>query len=143
MNDGLFERTHEIISRDRSETLRRRADDCNSFCIFASVYEVATELGHSLPKRATQVWKEWQALDESGLTNNGAVSPENAFLLVSILAERFGLEIKKVMGNRSFLDKVSLPGRVVDDKPDETKIEGKDAEKRYCITRSLLSNLAP
>lgn len=117
----LSQRTKQLISRDRLELMRARSDEKNTYCVFASMYEVALQIHEDrLPPRVEQAEREWLSFG-TGKEVEGGVSPEELFDTLVKLANFLDIKIRKIYSNPSALahflgDKVASANVLTRDK---------------------------
>src|SRR5579859_3700516 len=95
----------------RSEALRAWADENNTFCVFATVHELAGLLDESrtvsAPEEALSLYQ--QTVGQEG---NGALSPQHFFDVLDSYASSLGISIERVLANPYFLEKFNVPDSV-------------------------------
>lgn len=96
------------VERNRAEALRAWADENNSFCVFATLYELSALLDPSTPiPTPEEALEQYESLFGKG--TSGAVSPKDFFSTLTTFAEPLRMEISRIMANPSFIDKLEVP----------------------------------
>lgn len=105
----ITERTKAIIQQDRLDDIRSVADDENTFCFFASLYEIATlnKGTQAMPPRVEGVWAEH--LKRFPDLGEGSVPVSQTLEVLFKFNSEFGLTVKQILVNPSFLKHISIP----------------------------------
>lgn len=111
--DRLLERTKNILTIDRLALMRENADQQNTYCFFASMYEAAYHIhADKAPPRYKEAEEQWLSFGVGS-----GVSPERMYNLVIELANKLEIKIDKIYAN---------PGTVpqfLKDKVSDTSLE--------------------
>lgn len=109
-----------IINQQRRVWLREFADKNNSYCFFASMYEVKTmvDSNYLLP-RVNHLYEEWQRL--GWLNNEGRVRANTTGILntLQVVSSHLGLTVKRIIANPDFVVKLKEQ-----EEPDYTSKKG-------------------
>ena len=119
MTEHIKDKARRLIAIDRSEGIRKLADQDNSYCVFASVYQAAYALNPGISKRVPEVLKEWEQINIEGKA--GRVPPTK---LIDILAETnkiLGTKVNRILANPSFIKHLNISKKKEHLKPVQDK----------------------
>jgi hypothetical protein len=100
----VFSKTQRLIADDRLERVRHKADEELSFCLPASIYQVAARINPSgLPRPETFI-RECSRLEMGDKI--GSVSPESVVEALVVVARPLGVRVARILSGQAFAEQL-------------------------------------